>query len=221
MVLHPPRLAPGSAHVHERERPPATLRRPSEPAGEILSEPISVSTGIADRYATAVFELAQGDGGLDGLERDVDALSEALGESEDLRRVIRSPIYSRAEQEAAIGAVAGKIGLSETMTRTLRLMATKRRLFVLPQLLTALRHRLADARGEVTAEVVSASPLSDEQRRRLAETLKQQAGRDVRIDMSVDEGLIGGMRVRLGSKMIDTSIRSKLDAIQNMMREAG
>jgi F-type H+-transporting ATPase subunit delta len=186
-----------------------------------LPEPISVSTGIADRYATAVFELA-GDGeGLDGLERDVDALSQALGESEDLRQVIRSPIYTRSEQEAAIGAVAGRIGLSEMMSRTLRLMATKRRLFVLPQLLKALRHRISNARGEVTAEVVSASPLNDEQRSRLAETLTRQAGRDVRIDMSVDEGLIGGMRVRLGSKMIDTSIRSKLDAMQNMMREAG
>ena len=186
-----------------------------------MSEPISISTGIAARYATAVFELTREEGALDGLESDVDALTAAYRESEDLRDLIHSPVYSRMEQEAGIGAVAEKMGLSDTMTRTLRLMATKRRLFVLPQLLIQLRQRIAEEKGEVTAEVVSATPLSDEQRNRLAETLKSQAGRDVKIDMSVDQSLIGGLRVKLGSKMIDTSIRSKLDAMQNMMKEAG
>ena len=186
-----------------------------------MSEPISISTGIAARYATAVFELAREDTGIDALERDVDALTEAHRESADFRDLIRSPIYSRAEQEAAVATIATKMELSETMSRTLRLMATKRRLFVLPQFLTALRQRIAEEKGEVTAEVVSAAPLSDEQRGRLAETLKTQAGRDVKIDMSVDESLIGGLRVKLGSRMIDTSIRSKLDALQNKMKEAG
>ena len=186
-----------------------------------MSEPISISTGIAARYATAVFELAREENAIDALERDVDALTDARRESADFRDLIRSPIYSRAEQEAAIAAIAAKMGLSETMTRTLRLMATKRRLFVLPQFLTALRARIAEEKGEVTAEVVSAAPLSDDQRGRLAETLKKQAGREVKIDMSVDERLIGGLRVKLGSRMIDTSIRSKLDALQNKMKEAG
>lgn len=186
-----------------------------------MAEPISISTGIAARYATAVFELAREDKGLDELERDVDALTDALRESGDFRDLIRSPIYSRADQQAAVAAIAQKMGLSETFGRTLQLMATKRRLFVLPQLLTALRERIADEKGEVTAEVVSAAPMSDDQRGRLAETLKKQAGRDVKIDMSVDESLIGGLRVKLGSRMIDTSIRSKLDALQNKMKEAG
>lgn len=186
-----------------------------------MSEPISISTGIAARYATAVFELAREEGAVEGLERDVDTLTEAHRESADFRNLIRSPVYSRAHQEAGMAALAEPMGLSDTMTRTLRLMATKRRLFVLPQFLTALRHRIAEEKGEVTAEVVSASPLSDDQRARLAETLKQQAGRNVKLDLSVDERLIGGLRVKLGSRMIDTSIRSKLDAMQNMMKEAG
>ena len=186
-----------------------------------MSEPISISTGIAARYATAVFELAREEGAIDRLEADVDTLTEAHRESADFRDLIRSPVYSRAEQEKAIAALAEQMGLSETMTRTLRLMATKRRLFVLPQFLTALRERIAEEKGEVTAEVVSATALTDDQRDRLAQTLKEKAGREVKIDMSVDERLIGGLRVKLGSKMIDTSIRSKLDALQNMMKEAG
>ena len=194
---------------------------PRDKARECVSEPISISTGIAARYATAVFELAREDDAIDGLERDVDALTEAHRDSADFRGLIRSPVYSRAEQELGMTALAEKMGLSDTMIRTLRLMASKRRLFVLPQFLTALRDRIAEAKGVVTAEVVSASPLSDDQQNRLADTLKRQAGRDVKIDLSVDESLIGGLRVKLGSKMIDTSIRSKLDAMQNMMKEAG
>jgi F-type H+-transporting ATPase subunit delta len=186
-----------------------------------VAESISISTGIAARYATAVFQLAREDRAIDRLERDVDTLTQALRESSDFRDLIRSPIYSRAEQEAGVAALAGRMELADTTTRTLRLMATKRRLFVLPQFLTALRERIAEEKGEVTAEVVSATPLSDDQRHRLAETLKQQAERDVKINLSVDESLIGGLRVRLGSRMIDTSIRSKLDAMQNMMKEAG
>jgi F-type H+-transporting ATPase subunit delta len=186
-----------------------------------VSEPISISTGIAARYATAVFDLAREDKALDALEGDFDAQNAAHRDSADFRNLIRSPIYSRAEQEVAIAALAAKMELSETMTRTLRLRATMRRLFVLPQLVTALRDRIAEEKGEVTAEVVSAVELSDEQQERLAKTLKKQAGRDVKIDLSVDESLIGGLRVKLGSRMIDTSIRSKLDALQNKMKEAG
>lgn len=187
-----------------------------------MAEPISISTGIAARYATALFELAREDKSLDRLESDVDGLTDALRQSEDLRELIRSPIYTRGEQEAAIGAVAGKMGISDTTTRGLRLMASKRRLFVVPQFLSSLRDRIAAEKGEITAEVVSATPLDEAQVARLAATLKEQAGgRDVKIDMTVDESLIGGLRVRLGSRMIDTSIRSRLDALQNMMKEAG
>ena len=176
------------------------------------------SGGIAERYATAAFEIAREDGSLDDLERDVDALGSALRESPDLRELTRSPVYTRAEQERAIGAVAERMGLGATMANTLRLMATKRRLFVLRALLADLRAMIAEHRGQVTAEVVSARPLGEAQRERLARTLKESVGRDVRIDARTDESLIGGLVVRVGSKMIDTSIRSRLSALETAMR---
>ena len=178
------------------------------------------SGGIAERYATAAFGIAREEDSLDQLERDADALSEALEESPELRELIRSPIYSRDDQERAIGAVADRMGLGATLANTLRLMATKRRLFVLPALLADLRAMIAEHRGQVTAEVVSARPMGDAQRDRLAQTLRDRVGRDVKIDARIDEGLIGGMVVRVGSKMIDTSIRSKLAALETTLRQA-
>jgi len=185
-----------------------------------VSEPASISTGIASRYATAVFSLAREETGLGVLEADVDALDAALKESADLRNLIASPIYSRAQQGTAITTIAQKMGLSETMTNVLGLMASKRRLFVLPQLVSELRNRIATEKGEVTAEVTSAKALTDTQSARLAQTLSAQAGKDVKIISTVDESLIGGLVVKVGSKMIDTSIAAKLKALQNSMKEA-
>ena len=180
----------------------------------------SYSGGIAERYATAVFEIMREEGQLDRLESDVTAIDGALSESADLRTLINSPVYPRAEQEAAIGAVAGAMDLSGTMQNTLRLMAQNRRLFVIPALVRSLREMLAEHRGEVTAEVTTAQPLTDDQRWRLGEALGRNVGKEIRIEERVDEGLLGGMIVRVGSKMIDTSIRSKLDALRNTMKEA-
>ena len=184
-----------------------------------MSEPASISTGIANRYATAVFELAREGSAMASLEQDVDTLDAALGESEDLQTLFASPIYTRDEQSAAIGAVAGKMGLSPTIANVLGLMAAKRRLFVVPQMLTALRERIADEKGEVTAEVTSAKALTQAQSEKLAKTLSAQAGKTVKIIETVDESLIGGLIVKVGSKMIDTSIASKLSALQNSMKE--
>ncbi|WP_164870995.1 F0F1 ATP synthase subunit delta [Mesobaculum littorinae] len=186
-----------------------------------MSEPASISTGIAQRYATAIFELAKEDNALDAVDRDVDALDAALSESADLRDLIHSPIYTRTAQEAAIGAVAVKMGLTGILVNTLKLMASKRRLFVLPQLLTELRAMIAEEKGVVTAEVTAAQALSDDQRARLAETLKAQVGRDIKLNTTVDEKLIGGLIVKVGSRMIDTSVRSKLLSLQNAMKEVG
>ena len=176
------------------------------------------SGGIAQRYATAAFEIARDDGSLDDLERDADALSEALDDSPELRELVRSPIYTREQQERAIGAVAERMGLGATLANTLRLMATKRRLFTVRGLIADLRARIAEHRGQVTAEVISARPLGDAQSERLARTLKDTVGKDVRIESRVDESLIGGLVVRVGSRMIDTSIRSKLAALETAMR---
>jgi F-type H+-transporting ATPase subunit delta len=138
------------------------------------------------------------------VEADLGALEGALRDSADLRALISSPIYSREEQGSAIGALAQAMNLSPVMRNVIGLMAQKRRLFVLPQLLQTLRDRISEARGEVSAEVVSA-----------------QAGKAVRLQTRVDPSLIGGLVVRLGSRMIDTSIRAKLGQLQNMMKEVG
>ncbi|WP_217810068.1 F0F1 ATP synthase subunit delta [Salibaculum griseiflavum] len=187
-----------------------------------VSEPASISSGIAARYATAVFDLSKDDKakGLKALETDIDALSAALAGSDDLRDLIASPIHSRDDQGKAITAVAKKMSLSPTMTNTLALMASKRRLFVVPQMLVALRAMLAEEKGEVTADVVSAKALTKTQSDKLAKTLKERVGSDVKINATVDESLIGGLVVKVGSKMIDTSIKSKLAALQNTMKEA-
>lgn len=187
-----------------------------------VSEPASISTGIAQRYATAVFDLAREGDDLTALTSDVDALRAALSESAEFRDLISSPIYSRDDQGRAIAAIAAKMGLTQTTTtNVLGLMASKRRLFVLPQMLRALDEKLAEARGEITADVTTAKALSDKQKTALAAALKESAGREVKINQIVDESLIGGLVVKLGSKRIDTSIRSKLQALQNTMKEVG
>lgn len=186
-----------------------------------VSETASISTGIAQRYAQAVFELARDDRSLDALERDAGALEAALAESADLRRLIASPVYTRDEQGAALRALSAAMGLAPTTASTLGLMAAHRRLFVLPQLLRDIRDRIAAEKGETTAEVVSAAPLTPEQAARLSALLKARAGRDVKLKTAVDESLIGGMVVRLGSTMIDTSVRAKLAALRNAMKEVG
>jgi F-type H+-transporting ATPase subunit delta len=186
-----------------------------------VSESASISTGIASRYATAIFELARDGGALSALDADIEALSGALTDSEDFRSLIRSPIYSREEQGQAVSALADKMGLSDILKNTLGLMAAKRRLFVLPQLVAELSRLMAEEKGEVTAEVASATALSDAQVSKLSETLKARVGKDVKIKSTVDESLIGGLVVKVGSRMIDTSIRSKLAALQNTMKEVG
>ena len=185
-----------------------------------VSEPASISSSIAARYATAVFELSKDSKGLKTLETDIDAMGAALESSDDLRTLISSPLYSRAEQGGAIGTVAKKMKLSTTMTNTLALMASKRRLFVVPQLIASLQAKIAEEKGEVTANVVCAKALTKAQSEKLAKTLSASFDADVKIIATVDETLIGGLIVKVGSKMIDTSIKSKLNALQNTMKEA-
>ncbi len=186
-----------------------------------MSEPASISAGIAGRYATAVFELVKEAKGLKALEADVTSLGVALKDSADLRALISSPVYSREDQTRAVGAVAAKMKLSPILTNTLGLMGQSRRLFVLPQLLAALEVMIADEKGELTAEVTAAEALSKAQSDKLAKSLSASVGKTVKLNTTVDESLIGGLIVKVGSKMIDTSIRSKLASLQNVMKEVG
>ena len=187
----------------------------------ILSEQASISKGIATRYASALFGLANEQDDLKTLEQDVGILKEFIAKSVDLNRLISSPIYSRGEQQSAITAIARKLDLNSTMTNTLALMAAKRRLFVVPFFLSVLNDLIADSKNEVSAEVVSATSLSKSQLDKLAKTLKANFGKDININSTVDENLIGGMIVKVGSRMIDTTILAKLNSLQNTMKEVG
>lgn len=186
-----------------------------------VSESASISSGIAERYALAVFDLAKEGKELKKLEANLDDLSAALADSSDLTDLIQSPIYSREAQSKAISAVAVQMGLIQTLQSVLALMASKRRLFVLPQMINRLRDQIAEEKGEVTADVTSAVKLTAAQSKTLASTLKAKIGKTVKINATVDEALIGGLVVKVGSKMIDTSIRSKLNSLQNAMKEVG
>ncbi len=186
-----------------------------------MSETASISSSIAGRYAQALFELAKDEGKLAALEADTDALSAALDTSVDLKAMISSPIYTRDEQTSAIDAIADGMGLDGLTRNGLALMANKRRLFTLPHVVKALGEKIADEKGEVTAEVTSATALTPAQSGAIAETLASRFGKQIKLNTTVDESLIGGLIVKVGSKMIDTSVRAKLANLQNAMKEVG
>ena len=186
-----------------------------------MSEPASISSGIAARYATAIFEIARDNNEISNLETGVDSLRASLADSAELRDLISSPVYSREAQGKAITAIAGKMGLSAVLTNSLGLMAQKRRLFVLPQLIAQLDALIAEDKGEVTAEVTSAKALTKTQADKLTKVLSASVGKEVKLNAAVDDALIGGLVVKVGSKMIDTSVASKLASLQNAMKEVG
>ncbi len=201
--------------------PEAVFGRGLASGRDDVSEPASMSLSIASRYAQALFEISKEENALKSLEADTDALGAALAESPALSEMIASPMVAREDQARAMAAIAAKMGLSTVTANTLALMASKRRLFVLPQLVANLRARIAAEKGEVTADVVSASKLSAAQTKALVATLKAKIGKDVKLNTTVDESLIGGLIVKLGSTMIDTSVKAKLAALQNAMKEVG
>ena len=187
----------------------------------ILSDQASTSKGVAKRYATALFDLANETDDISSLEKNVETLTQAIDESTDLNSLISSPIYSRDQQKNAIGAIAKKMGVSAVMINTLSLMAEKRRLFVVPTFLSVLNDLISESKNEITAEVVSAQSLSKGQVEKLSKSLKKNFGKDVKINATVDSNLIGGLVVKVGSRMIDTTILAKLNSLQNTMKEVG
>ena len=186
-----------------------------------MSDQASTSKGIAKRYATALFDLASETDDISSLEKNVETLTQAIDESPDLNSLISSPIYSRDQQKNAIGAIAKKMGVSAVMINALSLMAEKRRLFVVPTFLSVLKDLISESKNEITAEVVSAQSLSKGQVEKLGKSLKNNFGKDVKVNATVDPTLIGGMVVKVGSRMIDTTIRAKLNSLQNTMKEVG
>ncbi len=186
-----------------------------------MAESSSIVSSAAGRYATALFELAGESEALDRTQQDMEALGRALEASDDLRTLLSTPIYTRDEQGRAMASVTEAMGLSALVANVVGLMATKRRLFVLGDVIDIFAKLMAEHRGEVTADVTAARTLSDAQQAALVSTLTAAIGREVKLNVTVDEGIIGGLVVKVGSKMIDTSIRSKLASLQNAMREVG
>jgi F-type H+-transporting ATPase subunit delta len=186
-----------------------------------VTESSTLTSTVAGRYATALFDLALESDALETAEADTDALRAALGESDDLARLIRSPLYTREQQAQALAALGEAMGLSGLTRNLMGLMAQKRRLFVLPEVIELFGRLLAEHRGEVTAEITAARPLSDAQVEALKETLRGALESEVKLNVTIDPAIIGGLVVRVGSRMIDTSIRSRLAGLQNAMREVG
>ncbi|MGP9819254.1 F0F1 ATP synthase subunit delta [Salinarimonas sp. NSM] len=180
----------------------------------------SIVSGVAGRYASALFELAQDQAAVDAVESDLARIEAMAAESEDLRRLLRSPIYTADEQKAAIGALLDKAGISGLAGNFVRLVASKRRLFLLLQMIGAYKALNARAKGIVPAEVRVAEEPSPTLLDEIRATVRDLAGSEVSLDVKVDPALIGGLVVKVGSRMIDASLRTKLNAIRLSLKEA-
>jgi F-type H+-transporting ATPase subunit delta len=183
----------------------------------LASDTTGVS-GLAERYAAALFDLADERRGLDEVATDVRQLRAMLQRSGDFQRLIRSPILSRDQQAAAMKAIVERAGLSPLVRDFLAVVARNRRLFAVPAMIEAFLAKLAARRGEVNAEITAAQPLTEGQLAALNEQLRRSIGSRVTVDVRIDPALIGGMIVKVGSRMVDGSVRSKLRRLQLAMK---
>jgi len=176
---------------------------------------------MAGRYAAALFELAKDQRQLDQVERDLAALAQMLDASGDLRRLVLSPVITTHDQAKAFNAILAKAGVAGLVSNFVNLIVRNRRLFALRDMIQAFRALLARERGEVNANVTSAHPLTPEQMQALADSLRISIGKNVRIETRVDPNLLGGLVVKVGSRMIDSSLRTKLNNLKVVMRGIG
>ncbi len=178
-------------------------------------------TGLAGRYATALFELAVEGKQFDEVCNDLARLKELLGESDDLQRLVRSPVLTRGEQMQAMAAILERAGAADLTRRFVGLLAERRRLFAIADIIGAFNRLLAAHRGEVRAEVASAVELNDSQLESIRAALKKAVGGNVAVDATVDDDLIGGLVVRVSSRMVDASLKSKLQRLHLAMKGTG
>lgn len=186
-----------------------------------MSSDNPITSGMAGRYATALFELAQEANQLEQVETDLNSFQGMLDECDDLMRLVRSPVFSADEQLKAVEAVSDRAAISGIAANFFKLVTQNRRLFAAPDMLAAFRALLAKHRGEVTADVTSALALSDEQLNSLRKTLKGSIGQDVQVNTHIDPTLLGGLIVKVGSRMVDSSLRTKLNNLKVAMKEVG
>jgi F-type H+-transporting ATPase subunit delta len=186
-----------------------------------LAEENDFVSGVAGRYASALFSLAQEQRQTGEVGAALGTVAAMIAESPDLQRLVRSPVYSAAEQTKAFGALLDRAGVSGIASNFVRLVAAKRRLFALSDMIRDYNKLFDAARGVTRAEVTSAAPLADEQISALKDQLRGTAGKDVDLSLKVDPAIIGGLVVKLGSRMVDGSLRTKLNAIRTRMKEVG
>ena len=175
---------------------------------------------VAERYAAAFFDLATEQDVVSKVEGDLAALKKALSESDDLRRLVRSPVFGSEQKSAAMIALLQRGGAHQLTQNLIALMARNSRLSLIGETITAFMRLAADARGEVSAEAISARPLTDDQTNALRSQIEAAVGKAVNLATAVDETLIGGMIVKVGSRMIDSSLRTKLNRLQQTLKEA-
>jgi F-type H+-transporting ATPase subunit delta len=180
----------------------------------------TIVSGMAGRYATALFDLARESNAIDAVKADLDRFDALIAESTDLLRLVRSPVFSVDEQLQALSVVLQRAGVGGLAERFLKLVTANRRLFAVRDMVNGFRAMVADHKGEATAEVTVAEQLKDEYVAALRAALKAVSGKDVDLAVKVDPAILGGLVVKLGSRMVDTSLRTKLNAIRHAMKEA-
>jgi F-type H+-transporting ATPase subunit delta len=177
-----------------------------------------IQASLSGRYATALFELARDSKTIDAVEASLANVRAALEQSDEFARLVASPLVSRQDAAKAVAATATALGVDGTTRNFLGVLADNRRLAQLPAIIRAFRMLAANHRGETTAEVTSAHPLSDAQIDALKQQLRTRIGRDVAVDLSVDPSLLGGLVVKIGSQMIDSSIKTRLNTLAHAMK---
>ena len=178
----------------------------------------SIQASLGGRYATALFDLAEQAKTIDTVEASLAKVRAALDQSDDFNALTTSPVVARDAAGKAVLATADELGVDPVTRNFLGVLAQNRRLAQLPAIIRAFRMLAAHHRGEVTADVTSAHPLTDDQVTELKQQLRQRVGREVSVDLSVDPALLGGLVVRVGSQMIDSSIRTRLNALASAMK---
>jgi len=178
-----------------------------------------IVSGMAGRYATALFELALEENAVDSVKADLETFDAMVAGSPDLTRLVRSPVFSADEQVKALNAVLAKAGIGGLAAKFLNVVASNRRLFAARDMVKAYKALVARHKGEVTAEVTVAETLNDAHLTALKDALKSVTKKDVQVDVHVDPAIIGGLVVKLGSRMVDASLRTKLNAIKLAMKE--
>jgi F-type H+-transporting ATPase subunit delta len=186
----------------------------------VAAEDPSVS-GVSGRYATALFELARDEKSIDAVKADLDRFDAMLADSADLTRLVRSSVFSAGSQSKALAAVLERAGISGISAKFLKVLTANRRLFAVSDVIRAFRALVARFKGEATADVTVAEKLSDNNLDVLKAALKSVTGKDVTLNVKIDPSIIGGLVVKLGSRMVDSSLRTKLNSIKHAMKEAG